>query len=245
MTCKSALALIEPYIDGELDASQSAEARRHLDECPQCAAAHQRLARLSTDLRTLAPRYTAPEALRSRIVQRVGRQPVVIPRRRAITSWAVAATALLAVSAGWNLMQLQSRKAGGDAVVQEIVSSHVRSLIGDHLLDVPSTDQHNVKPWFNGRLDYSPDVKDFAAQGFALVGGRVDYLDHRPVAALVYRHRQHVINLFAWPNAPNLAEPGAVSGFNLVVWNRAGIEYCAISDLNEQEMQQFADLYRP
>ncbi len=244
MTCKSALALIEPYIDGELDAAQAAEMRQHLDECQDCALAHRRLARLSTALRTLAPRYAAPEALRSRILQRVGRQPVEIPRRNALTSWAIAATVLLGISAGWNVMQLQSRKNAGDAVVQEIVSSHVRSLIGDHLLDVPSTDQHNVKPWFNGRLDYAPDVKDFAAEGFALIGGRVDYLDHRPVAALVYKRRQHVINLFVWPSASKLSAPDAFSGFNLVIWSQAGMQYCAISDMNEAELRQFADLYR-
>jgi len=244
MTCKSALSLIEAYIDGELDAAQAAEVRRHLDECLDCAVAHQRLTRLSADLRTLAPRYIAPEDLRNRIMQSVGRQPVAIPRRRAITSWAIAATVLLAISAGWNAMLLQPRKTAGDAVAQEIVSSHVRSLIGDHLLDVPSTDQHNVKPWFNGRLDYAPDVKDFAAEGFALIGGRVDYLDRRPVAALVYKRRQHVINLFVWPSTSALAAPDAVSGFNLVVWNQAGMQYCAISDLNEAELRQFADLYR-
>jgi anti-sigma factor RsiW len=244
MTCKSALSLIEAYIDGELDAAQGAEVLRHLDECQDCALAHQRLTRLSTDLRTLAPRYAAPGDLRNRIMNGVGRQPVEIPRRRAIASWAIAATVLLAISAGWNAMLLQSRKTAGDAIAQEIVSSHVRSLIGDHLLDVPSTDQHNVKPWFNGRLDYAPDVKDFAAEGFALIGGRVDYLDHRPVAALVYKRRQHVINLFVWPSTSGLSAPGAVSGFNLVVWKRAGMEYCAISDLNEAELRQFADLYR-
>jgi anti-sigma factor (TIGR02949 family) len=243
MTCKSALSLIESYIDGELDAAQAAEVQRHLDECRDCALAHERLARLSTDLRTLAPRYAAPEELRSRIMRSVGRQPVEMPRRRAITSWAIAATVLLAISAGWNAMQLQSQRNAGNAVAQEIVSSHVRSLIGDHLLDVPSTDQHNVKPWFNGRLDYAPDVKDFAAEGFALIGGRVDYLDHRPVAALVYKRRQHVINLFVWPSASKISAPEAVSGFNLVVWNQAGMQYCAVSDMNQTELRQFADLY--
>ena len=244
MTCKSALALLEAYIDGELDAAQAAEVQRHLDECRDCALAHRRLANLSADLRTLAPRYAAPDELRRRILQSVGRQPVEIPRRRAITSWAIAATVLLAISVGWNAVQLQSRRNAGDAVVQEIVSSHVRSLIGDHLLDVPSTDQHNVKPWFNGRLDYAPDVKDFAAEGFALAGGRVDYIDRRPVAALVYKRRQHAINLFVWPSSTKLSAPDAVNGFNLVTWNQAGMEYCAISDLNRAELQQFADLYR-
>jgi len=247
MMCKSALPLIEPYIDGELDASQAAELQRHLDECPACAQSHRRLGALSTDLRALAPRYTAPADLRSRIMQRVSRQAlssklVAMPRRKAITGWAIAATVLLAVSAGWNAMLLQSQKKAGDAVAQEIVSSHVRSLIGDHLLDVPSTDQHNVKPWFNGRLDYAPDVKDFAAEGFALIGGRVDYLDHRPVAALVYKRHQHVINLFVWPSDAKPV-PDAVNGFNLVIWRHAGMEYCAISDLNQTELRQFANLY--
>jgi len=244
MKCQSARLLIEPYIDGELDASQTAAMREHLEDCPDCAKAHQRLARLSANLRTMAPRYTAPDELRKRIMQRTRTQPVEVPRRRAIASWAIAATVLLPVSAGWNVMQMESRKNAGDAVIQEIVSSHVRALIGDHLLDVPSTDQHNVKPWFNGRLDYAPDVKDFAADGFALIGGRVDYLDHRPVAAMVYKHRQHAINLFAWPAGTKLQSPVAVNGYNLVAWNQAGMQYCAISDLNRQELQQFADLYR-
>ena len=124
-------------------------------------------------------------------------------------------------------------------VAQEIVSSHVRSLIGTHLLDVPSTDQHNVKPWFNGKLDYAPDVKDFVAEGFALAGGRVDYIDHRPVAALVYKRREHVINLFEWPSGSALSSPSGVNGFNLVAWNRAGMDYWAVSDLNAGELGQF------
>jgi anti-sigma factor RsiW len=243
MTCKSALLLIEPFIDGELDAVQSAELQRHLDECPACAAAHQRLARLSTDLRTLAPRYAAPDHLRNRVMHSVGRRPVEIPRRRGIASWAIAATVLLAVSAGWNALLLRPQRNAGDAVSQQIVSSHIRSLIGDHLLDVPSTDRHNVKPWFNGRLDYAPDVKDFAAEGFVLIGGRVDYLDRRTVAALVYKRSQHVINLFVWPSSTKVETPADVSGYNLVAWNRAGMEYCAVSDLNESELRQFADLY--
>jgi anti-sigma factor RsiW len=158
----------------------------------------------------------------------------------------MAATMLLAISVGWNVMLMRSQKnaSSGTEVAREIVASHVRSLIGDHLLDVPSTDQHNVKPWFNGKLDYSPDVKDFATAGFPLIGGRVDYIDHRPVAALVYKRRQHVINLFVWPSESPLATPEAVSGFNMDVWNKAGMEYCAISDVNRQELHQFAELYK-
>jgi len=251
MTCRFTLSLIEPYIDGELDAGQMAEVRRHLEECEECAAAHRRLRDLSDNLRTMAPRYAAPEELRARVIRMVRpqsvRRPVeskasVMPRRRIVTEWAIAATVLLAVSVGTNFVVRNSETS--NAVTQEIVSSHMRSLIGEHLLDVPSTDQHNVKPWFNGKLDYAPDVKDFAAAGFALIGGRVDYLDRRRVAALVYKRHQHVINLFVWPSGSKLTPPDSVSGFNLVAWNSAGMEYCAVSDLNLQELGQFAALYR-
>jgi anti-sigma factor RsiW len=249
MTCKSALPFIEPYLDGELDAAQKADIERHLSECPQCAATHLRLSNLRNDLRTFAPRYDAPDHLRSRVLSSL-RKAAVTPikpeprhsRQWPSSAWAIAATVLLAVSVGWNVILLRSQKPAG--VAQEIVSSHVRSLIGDHLLDVPSTDQHNVKPWFNGKLDYAPDVKDFAANGFPLAGGRVDYIDHKPVAALVYKRRQHVINLFVWPSGSPLAAPEGVNGFNLEAWNKAGMNYCAISDLNEAELRQFADLYK-
>jgi anti-sigma factor RsiW len=251
MTCRTALSLVEPYVDGELDASQKAGIEQHLGECRSCAFIHTRLNSLGIDLRNLTPRYDAPAHLRAQVLDSLRRKAghrqawrafLAWPRWTA-SAWAMAATALLAVSMGWNVMQLRSRNAGGE-VAQEIVASHVRSLIGDHLLDVPSTDQHNVKPWFNGKLDYSPEVKDFAASNFPLIGGRVDYIDHRPIAALVYKRRQHVINLFVWPSSSPLVAPQAVNGFNLDAWSEAGMNYCAISDLNEEELLQFADLYQ-
>ncbi len=247
MTCSLARPLIEPYLDRELDASQTADIERHLSECPECAATHRRLTSLQIDLRTFGPRYDAPGHLRSRVLANVRKAAAITPirpesRRWPTSAWAVAATVLLVVSAGWNIMLVRSRNQPG--VAEEIVSSHVRSLIGDHLLDVPSTDQHNVKPWFNGKLDYAPDVRDFAADGFPLVGGRVDYLDHRPVAALVYKRRQHVINLFVWPSGSPLSAPQGINGFNLVAWSGAGMNYCAVSDLNQPELRQFAGLYQ-
>jgi anti-sigma factor RsiW len=254
ITCKSALSLIEPYLDGELDAAQKVEVEAHLNECANCPAIYRQLSDLGTDLRTLAPRYTAPGHLEGRILSAVRKEARAKPAWgfRWYNAWALAASVLLAVSAGWNVRLLQSQKnamlnttgntTGNTA--QEIVSSHVRSLIGAHLLDVPSTEQHTVKPWFNGKLDYAPDVKDLAAAGFPLIGGRVDYIDRRPVAALVYKRREHVINLFVWPSNSPLAAPEAVNGFNLVAWNKAGMNYCAISDLNQNELRQFAGLYR-
>jgi anti-sigma factor RsiW len=249
MNCTGALALLEAYLDGELDASQNAEVARHLSECESCGTAHQRLRGLSNDLRTLAPRYEASDDLRRRVLSGIQQVAGKAPARHTMMNirmnWlALAATLLLAVSAGWNVMLLQKGKSAGAEVAQEIVSSHIHSLIGDHLLDVASSDQHNVKPWFNGKLDYSPDVKDFAAEGFSLIGGRVDYVNRRPVAALVYRRRQHVINLFVWPDGSAVNMPASANGFNLVSWNRDGMTYCAVSDLNDSELRQFADLYR-
>jgi anti-sigma factor RsiW len=252
MICKTALSFVEPYLDGELDASQQAEIERHLGECQSCALIHRQLNELGTRLRTFAPRYNAPDRLRARVLNSVRQSAQPKPGWRGLprlpgwtaSAWAMAATVLLTVSMGWNIVLLRSGKNVGGEVAQEIVTSHVRSLIGDHLLDVHSTDQHNVKPWFNGKLDYSPDVKDFAASDFPLIGGRVDYIDHRPIAALVYRRRQHVINLFVWPATSPLAAPEAVNGFNLDFWSNAGMNYCAISDLNQAELRDFADLYR-
>jgi anti-sigma factor RsiW len=132
-------------------------------------------------------------------------------------------------------------------LAQEVLSSHLRSLMGTHLLDVPSSDQHTVKPWFNGKLSFSPDVKDFSSQGFRLVGGRIEYIGDRPVAALVYQRRQHFINLFTWPSSPG-SQSGygemKRSGYNLVFWTEDGMTCWAVSDLQIGELEQFAQLYK-
>jgi anti-sigma factor RsiW len=158
---------------------------------------------------------------------------------------AIAAALLLAVSAAWNVALYRSRSSGADLIAESVLSSHVRSLMGTHLLDVPSSDQHTVKPWFNGKLDFSPDVRDFAAQGFPLIGGRIDYVGGRPVAALVYQRRQHIINLFTWPSAAADGEPDVThNGYHVRHWNSGGMAWWAVSDLNPGELRQFENLYR-
>jgi anti-sigma factor RsiW len=148
----------------------------------------------------------------------------------------------------WNVASLRrSSGSARDTLVQEVLSSHLRSLMGTHLLDVPSSDQHTVKPWFNGKLNFSPDVKDFGSQGFRLVGGRIEYIANRPVAALVYERRQHFINLFIWPS-PSSSQGGYSemkrSGYNLVSWAEDGMICWAVSDLQPSELEQFAKLYQ-
>jgi anti-sigma factor RsiW len=130
-----------------------------------------------------------------------------------------------------------------DLLAQEVLSSHVRSLMASHLTDVPSTDQHTVKPWFDGKLDFAPPVQDLSGQGFPLVGGRLDYLEDRPVAALVYQRRKHFINLFIWPAAQDSEQRTIVrQGYNILHWTRGGMTYWAVSDVNASELNEFAQI---
>ena len=172
-----------------------------------------------------------------------------------IAGWTVAGAALAALaivmvigSPGlWRRGVPFESGAEADVVAREVLTSHLRSLMPGHLMDVASTDQHTVKPWFDGRIDFSPPVNDFAADGFRLIGGRLDYLDRRPVAALVYQRRKHIVNVFVWPAAggsQSVVESTAHDGYNLLHWRRGGMNYWMASDLNAQEMGAFAALLR-
>jgi anti-sigma factor RsiW len=157
----------------------------------------------------------------------------------------MAATILLAVSVFWNIRPSTRQTPENDLVAQNIPSDHIRSLIGTQFLDVPSSDQHTVKPWFNGKLDFSPDVKDFAPQGFPLIGGRPDYLMDRPVAALVYGRRQHVINVFTFPADATLMVEShySRSRYNAIHWSHGSMTLWAVSDIAPTELAPFKDLY--
>jgi len=240
-------------VDGELDLVRQMEIETHLKSCPACAAAYEEHRALQSALRGGSLRYRAPTQLEARVRAAVGaartRTPGEMPRRVAWGSplrWLAAAAAIvLAVFLGWKI--LPSWRSGDEQLAREVVAGHVRSLLASHLLDVPSSDQHTVKPWFAGKLDFSPPVGDFKEQGFELIGGRLDYLDRRAVAALVYRRRQHTINLFVWP-APGGAETSEAAlsqqGYNLIHWTLAGMDFWAVSDLNASELAQFAGLVR-
>ena len=249
MRCTSSEHLLELHLDGELSASESAEIQEHVENCVSCGGLYQRLERLQTDIRTQVIRHRAPAQLQQSIQAALRKAAASEPPAPRIHwNWmAVAASVLLFASMAWNVAFLRSRDSARDVVAREVLSSHLRSLMGTHLLDVPSSDQHTVKPWFNGKLNFSPDVRDFASQGFRLVGGRVEYISDRPVAALVYQRRQHIINLFTWPSLSSSQSGYSEmqrNGYNLVSWTEHGITCWAVSDLQTGELEQFAQLYK-
>src|SRR5215467_6157348 len=194
MSCESVERDLDAYLDRELDADSSAGVREHVRSCASCRrqlAQRESLARLVR----AAPYYSAPDRLRTRVLVQTTRSQSV----RRIFTWAAAAVLVLSVGAGMTLWRPAPGR--GDVIADEVVNGHVRSLMANHLFDVQSTDLHTVKPWFLGKLDFSPPVIDLASIGFPLVGGRLDYVGGRSVAALVYQRQKHTINVFISPEA--------------------------------------------
>jgi anti-sigma factor RsiW len=259
MSCQETRVLLHAFLDDELDPVRSLDVQRHLDACPGCAREYAAHRSLRTALRDEALYFRSPKGFERRVHAALGSQGAIesgMGGQGAVGGWlrmrwawlpAGAAAALLAVTVFtiWRVVVLPPGSPADDPLGREVVASHVRSLMASHLTDVPSSDQHTVKPWFNGRLDFSPPVKDLAGEGFPLVGGRLDYLAGRPVAALVYQRRLHVINLMVWP-APDEADrsPTAATsqGYHVLHWTQAGMNYWAVSDLNENEMKNFVEL---
>jgi anti-sigma factor (TIGR02949 family) len=240
---------LSPFLDDELDPVASRELERHLESCPPCRAAFERRRKLSESLRGELEYHRAPDLLRERVMRdlRAARPRDVAPARRAVQPWRwlSAAAAVFVVAGGTWIAAMQLGGRGDDAIAREVVSGHIRSLMASHLADVASTDQHTVKPWFAGKLDFSPPVTDFAAAEYPLTGGRLDYLQGHPVAALVYMHRKHVINVFVWPMAgtrDQLTPPVTERGYHVIHAAHAGMAYWVVSDLNAQELAAFARL---
>jgi anti-sigma factor RsiW len=241
--------LIEAYMDEELEPGLSASVKEHLSSCRNCSEVYSRFREQRADVRSAAPYYPAPAKL-ERSIRDSLRQAAANETKAAANNlpwrWlALAASILLAISVSWNMRPSAKGIAEKDLIAQNILADHVRSLIGTHLLDVPSTDQHTVKPWFNGKLDFSPEVKDFAAHGFPLIGGRLDYLMDRTVAALVYGRRRHIINVFTWPAGPAPTSQSQFSrnGYNVIHWSHGSMTFWAASDIALPELAQFRDLY--
>jgi anti-sigma factor RsiW len=207
-------------------------------------------AALSTVLRRRASYHKAPPDLALRV--RASLPDVTVPAVRPIAAawrpFALAASVAFVALLSWNVWTFTLPEERSVGLAPEILSAHLRSLMANHLTDVASSDQHTVKPWFNGRLDLSPPVTDLTGQGFPLVGGRLDYLDQRPVAALVYRHRLHIINLFVWPAAPDEQSSTTVAltrnGYNLLHWHDKGLAFWAVSDVAAADLGAFEKLIR-
>lgn len=247
MTCQETGVLIHANADRELDVVNSVELETHLRECSSCAQTEHEVRAIKSLLNDSALRYVPSKNFEKQLHGALRRET-----NEGWTSqinwwrWSFAGISLVALLlVAWAVLGTLNRQSRGDLIAQEVVSSHVRSLMAQHLTDVPSSDQHTVKPWFDGKLDFSPPVKDLTQQGFVLTGGRLDYVDNRPVAALVYQRRQHPINVFVWPardNAKSGAQASIRQGYNLIRWTSAGMEWWAVSDLNLAELQQFAQL---
>jgi anti-sigma factor RsiW len=248
MTCAEARALLDAYFDAELDLAGSLDIERHLTECATCSSALSDLERLREELtpevfELAADANLTPLKASIRKLTRPARSRPEWPRSewtRPALWVAIAAALVIAV-----FVPLRLRSPQADSA-REMVDDHVRSLLANHLVDVPSSDQHTVKPWFQGKLDFAPEVPDFAEQGFALVGGRLDVVDGRPAAAIVYRRRGHFINV--WTYRSDAAEKApifsAVDGYQTIHWKSSGMERWAVSDLNRDELQALVELLR-
>jgi anti-sigma factor RsiW len=254
MNCASARELIERYLDGELDSHFSTELEEHLANCDECGETFARSKQLQSDVRTQAPYYRAPagleDSVRDVLRRSVSSEATAAPRHAPLYApwrWgAIAASVLLMLSLGWNFAEMRSRTTEREVVAEELLSSHVRSLMGNHLLDVVSSDQHTVKPWFAGKLDFAPDVKNLSQQGFPLLGGRVEYFAGHIAAALVYGRRQHIVNLFVWPSTEpdDREQEFARKGYHFLHWSDAHMTYWAVSDVAAAELRDFRNQYK-
>ena len=274
MNCEEAINLMDGYLDGELDPITNQEIEQHLRDCRSCEQAYEAHRALVRTIASAVPYYKAPAELRHRVQSSLRNEigakathngmrgsQVLRTRKQAerrpilsdmpwnwlgLSGLSLAAAIIFAAIIVSNLLPVLRRPGADQFLATQLIAGHVRSLMADHLTDVASSDQHTVKPWLDAKLDFAPVVVDLASDGFPLVGGRLDYLDNRPVAALVYQRRKHFINVFAWP-----AESGTTGttktmtrqGYHLLHWVNSDINYWAVSDISDNELQTFKQLF--
>jgi anti-sigma factor RsiW len=252
MQCADCRARLDAYLDDELTTDERAEVREHLAGCAECARELAALERASTLAQEHLVHYEAPDVLKARIASAIASErsapartpPAPLPRPG---WWRLAAAGVLVALASSSLTYAVTRAGRATpALADQVLASHIRSLMPGHLTDVQSTNEHNVKPWFNGRVDFSPKVPVLDSAGFPLVGGRLDYLDGRAIAAVVYARRQHLINVDSWPEPGPNEEPASTTahGYHLIHWRADNVEYWAVSDLESGELSTFVSLYR-
>jgi anti-sigma factor RsiW len=269
MNCEEATKLMDGYLDGELDPITSQTIEQHLRECDNCDQAYKTHGSLIRAIGNATPYYKAPAELRERIQSSLREETAERPMRNVVrdsqvpfrrrqpalrtilwgTPWnwlGLAAAIIFAAIIGLNLVPRLQRPEADQILATQLIASHVRSLMANHLTDVASSDQHTVKPWLDAKLDFAPAVVDLSSEGFPLIGGRLDYLDNRPVAALIYQRRKHFINLFVWPAAPDATRtPKTITrqGYQLLHWVDSDFNYWAVSDVNEKDLQGFKRLF--
>ena len=251
MQCKEARLMVSPLVDGELSDGQRQVVADHVSGCARCSA-------LAADYRALRPALieagyhrAAPDLaarIRVRLVEEAAAQDTRSDERRprwhgyARQAAAVLVASMFSALAAWHLTRTQFDHS---SIEHDVLTAHVRSLLQDRPTQVASSDRHEVKPWFTGKLDFSPNVKDLTEQGFPLIGGRLDVVGGRRIASIVYRRRLHVINVFVWPASQQISVPPrqlSRNGYNGIAWTADGIVYWAVSDLNPTELEQFQKL---
>jgi len=261
--------LLDGYLDGELDPNTSQQIEQHLRDCRTCEQGYDAHVALTHAISRGAPYYKAPAELRQRVHSSLrdalgakdmrnaateNQLLVTRPRaeRRFVVSempwnWlALAAAIILAAIIVSNLLPRLQQPGSDQFLATQLIASHVRSLMANHLTDVPSSDQHTVKPWLDAKLDFAAPVVDLSGEGFPLIGGRLDYLDNHPVAALIYQRRKHFINLFVWPARPGATETKETmtrQGYHLVHWTDSDFNYWAVSDVSDSDLQTFKQLF--
>ena len=242
------MLLLNAYVDGELDAASTIELESQLRESPALQQEFERLSALQSLVRNRASRFDAPSHLARRVFAALPEAP---PARtlKTVPGWwrplAMGATMAAVALLLWSVVPTFNRLDPNTGTREEVLAAHVRSLMADHLTDLTSTERHTVKPWLSSRLDFAPPVEDLASEGFTLIGGRLDYLGGRPVAALVYRYRQHIINVFVWPSSNNQqvsVQTWALRGYNIARFDSRGMSFWAVSDLNPEDLQKLASL---
>jgi len=269
MNCEEARELMDGYLDSELDPITNQALEGHLRDCPACEQAYETHRSLIRVIGNATPYYEAPAGLRERVRSSLREEiaeqstrkvapdaePLFSRRRpesRTVllgTPWnwlGLAAAIIFAAIIAVNFLSRGHRPEADQFLATQLIASHVRSLMANHLADVPSSDQHTVKPWLDAKLDFAPPVVDLSNEGFPLVGGRLDYLDNHPVAALVYQRRKHFINLFVWPVAGDAAKATtsmAHQGYQMLHWVDPDFNYWAVSDVNEKDLQEFKQLF--
>lgn len=256
MQCAESLR-VQAYFDGEVDAISAAEIERHAERCPDCREQLQDLERIRTAFRESAAPESAPPELRMRIARALDEE-VRSERMKAAASgsrgakrstpagrpfWLGLLSGVGGSAVAAALAVMMWLPAPSNAFLDDLAAAHVRSLMPQHLIDVVSSDRHTVKPWFAGHTDVSPTVVDFAAQGYVLVGGRADYLDHQRAAVIVYKHGAHIINVFSWDvGTQSVPRSTTRDGYRMLFWKVGDLGYCAVSDTGWEELSELARL---